>query len=115
MTQHDLLSSLEAMIHHADQAECAALIGGLERVKALAYGKMLHREPEPSRQEDRLLTVAEASDKLGMTKDYLYRHAETFPFTVRMGAKQLRFSLNGIERYIKHRRAVSYPRLDINT
>jgi predicted DNA-binding transcriptional regulator AlpA len=52
---------------------------------------------------DRLLTVAEAAQKLGLSRDYLYRHAKTFPFTVRIPPRQLRFSLRGIERWIHQR------------
>ena len=54
------------------------------------------RLPSPQRSlasEDRLLTVEEASQKLSLTKDYLYRHADHFPFTVRVSPRQLRFSL----------------------
>jgi predicted DNA-binding transcriptional regulator AlpA len=65
--------------------------------------RLLHREPESTRQEDRLLKIREAAEKLGMTEDYLYRHAKQFPFTVRTGPRQVRFSQLGIERYIKSR------------
>jgi len=64
------------------------------------------RVPAPQHSlasEDRLLTVEEASQKLGVTKDYLYRHADHLPFTVRVGLRQLRFSLHGMERYIRQR------------
>ena len=30
---------------------------------------------------DRLLTVSETASMLGMTNDYVYRHADEFPFT----------------------------------
>jgi predicted DNA-binding transcriptional regulator AlpA len=109
------ITALEHAIEEAPLAEIPALIGVLATLQAKAQIKLLHRESEPSRQEDRLLTVTEASDKLGTTKDYLYRHADILPFSVRMGPKQLRFSLNGIERYIKLRRARHNSRIDINT
>jgi predicted DNA-binding transcriptional regulator AlpA len=103
MTLNDIVSSIENKISDADFEECAAIIGAVERVKALAYGKMMNRTPIPPIQGDRLLTVAEAAEKLCMTEDYLYRTAKKLPFTVRTGRKQLRFSLAGIERYIKQR------------
>lgn len=53
--------------------------------------------------EDRLLLVDEASSMLGMTKDYLYKHADQLPFTVRPAPKQLRFSKLGIQKYIRNR------------
>ena len=52
---------------------------------------------------DTLLPVGAAAKKLGMTEDYLYRHAGQMPFTVRLGRRQLRFSSQGIDRYIKQR------------
>lgn len=57
---------------------------------------------QPEGQEDRLLTVEEAARKLGLSRDYIYRHAKTFSFTVRLGSR-LRFSERGIERYIRQR------------
>lgn len=51
---------------------------------------------------DRLITVKEASSRLGLTEDYLYRHARDFPFFVQPnGARAVRFSERGIERYLR--------------
>jgi excisionase family DNA binding protein len=58
------------------------------------------KAPEES---DRLLTVKEAAEKLGLSEDYLYRHAKSLPFTVRVGPRQLRFSVRGIQRFIHQR------------
>ena len=52
---------------------------------------------------DTLLDVAETARRLGTTKDWLYRHANRLPFTVRMGPRQLRFSANGLARYLRQR------------
>jgi predicted DNA-binding transcriptional regulator AlpA len=104
MTLHDLFASIESKITDADCEECAAIIGAVEKMKALAYGKIMKVSPPPIQatpQGDRLLSVAEAAEKLSMTEDYLYRAAKRLPFTVRTGRKQLRFSLLGIEKYIK--------------
>ena len=57
--------------------------------------------PEP--EEDVLLDVDKAAQRLGTSKDWLYRHADKLPFTVRLGARQLRFSAKGIEQYIRQR------------
>ena len=57
--------------------------------------------PEP--EEDVLLDVDRAAERLGTSKDWLYRHADKLPFTVRLGARQLRFSASGIGRYIRQR------------
>ena len=54
--------------------------------------------------EDRLLTIAEAAEVLKTTKDWLYRHHQQLPFTVRLSERQLRFSAKGIEEYIENAR-----------
>ena len=59
--------------------------------------------PAGTQEADRLLTVNEAAAKLGMTKDWLYRHAKSLPFTVRPSRGRVRFSLRGIEKYIRQR------------
>jgi excisionase family DNA binding protein len=52
--------------------------------------------------DDRLFTVEEAAEKLGVTTDWIYHRTEKLPFVVRLG-RMLRFSEAGIEKYIKHR------------
>jgi predicted DNA-binding transcriptional regulator AlpA len=52
---------------------------------------------------DCLLDVDEAAARLHMSPEWLYRHARTLPFTVRLGRKALRFSDAGITRYLQRR------------
>jgi predicted DNA-binding transcriptional regulator AlpA len=52
--------------------------------------------------EDRLLQIEEAAAILQQTKDWMYRHANELPFTVREG-RCLRFSANAIQKYIRTR------------
>jgi excisionase family DNA binding protein len=59
----------------------------------------------PARQsddEDNLLTTEEAAQRLGVSQDWLYRRAASLPFTVRLG-RALRFSVRGLDRYIRLR------------
>lgn len=58
--------------------------------------------PMEKPQDDTLLTIDEAAAILGKTKDALYRHSNKLPFTVRDG-RSLRFSQNGIQKYIRAR------------
>ena len=53
-------------------------------------------------EADSLIDVAGAAQRLGVSKDWLYHHAEQLPFTVRQG-RLLRFSSHGINRYIRTR------------
>jgi predicted DNA-binding transcriptional regulator AlpA len=49
---------------------------------------------------DRLLTAKEAATLLGVSTKYIYAHADEFPFKRRLGKKTLRFSAQGIERFL---------------
>ena len=55
------------------------------------------------RPEDRLLTANEAAPLLGYTKFWLYHHWKEFPFAKRIGRKGVRFSYQGLQKYIAGR------------
>ena len=105
---HTLTDQLDHVLAQSLSTDCPELIGIGEGFTAQVRLKMMQHMMPPSPQrslasEDRLLTVEEASQKLSLTKDYLYRQADHFPFTVRVSPRQLRFSLHGMERYIRQR------------
>lgn len=51
--------------------------------------------------EDRLLTIAEAAERLCTSEDWLYRNWKKLPFARKLSKKQLRFSAHGIDGYIR--------------
>jgi excisionase family DNA binding protein len=51
-------------------------------------------------KEDRLLTVDEVCKILNVPKGWLYHRAKQLPFTRKIGGN-LRFSANGLQRYIE--------------
>lgn len=51
-----------------------------------------------------LVRIAEAAKLLGTSPDWLYRHADDYPFTRRLSSRQLRFDLAGLQRYLRQRR-----------
>jgi excisionase family DNA binding protein len=53
----------------------------------------------PASGPDRLLTVDELARRMNTSKDYVYRHAEEWPFTCRVG-RSVRFSEAGYTRWI---------------
>jgi predicted DNA-binding transcriptional regulator AlpA len=57
---------------------------------------------EAHQEADRLLDVEAAAAILSKTPDWLYRRAQTLPFTVREG-RLVRFSQQGIQKYIRQR------------
>lgn len=77
-----------------------ALRGELTRLDSMLLGRLLSGNANGGPHGDRLLDAQEASHKLACTKDWLYRHADMLPFTVRNGKKHVRFSESGIEEWI---------------
>lgn len=73
------------------------------RLQALQPPASANGQPEvKGNGGDRLLTVKRAAEKLGCSTDYLYRNKDRLLFTVRQG-RRVRFSEQGIERYIRQR------------
>jgi excisionase family DNA binding protein len=78
------------------------LLGDLEEVRCTAMARLAAPAPAAP-QSDELLDADEAARRLGISKDYLYRHHARLPFTRRMG-RGLRFSALGIQTYIRRQR-----------
>jgi predicted DNA-binding transcriptional regulator AlpA len=55
----------------------------------------------------RLLDAKEAAKRLHTSPDWLYRHAGSLPFTVRLSRRQLRFDRQGLERWLTSRGGAS--------
>jgi len=73
-----------------------AALAQLAAVQTALAARLLEANGEKSQ----LIKIEEAAEKLGCTADWLYRHADEFPFTRRVSRKQLRFDLRGLERYL---------------
>jgi predicted DNA-binding transcriptional regulator AlpA len=102
-TLADLLNNPER-ISALPRDVIAELRGKIAWLDTLLLSQLLTSEqPQSGTDGDRLLTAGEAAHKLGATEDWLYRHANTLPFAVRLGKKHLRFSEAGMERYIRQR------------
>ena len=84
------------------------LLGEIEEIRCTAMARLT--SPEAAKTvDDRLLAVKEASHRLGVSKDYLYRHGHNFPFTRRIGRKLL-FSSAGIDKHIRQQDGVAARR-----
>ena len=55
---------------------------------------------------DRLLGAKEASALLAMSEDWLYRNAHKLSFTRKLGRKVVRFSYQGIQKYLATRKVL---------
>ena len=105
MNRREALDLLEQELGNMPAEKIPELLQEIEGLRARAWAKLFsagNGQKEISVGE-RLLSVEEAAQKLSMTKDYLYRHADRFPFTVRPTPSHLRFSLQGIEKFIRQR------------
>jgi len=98
MREH--LQSVLNAIGKMTPEQVPTLLGELEMLRATAVLKM---SAPPSLPQCELLNVEEAAKRLGVSTDYLYRHAAQFSFTRRMGRKLL-FHSGGVEQYINRRR-----------
>jgi excisionase family DNA binding protein len=80
-----------------------ALLSLLSAVQSAMAARLISAgSEEPASADDALLTVAQAAERLGVSKDWLFRRSRTLPFVVRLG-RHLRFSSRGIERYLRNR------------
>lgn len=59
---------------------------------------------------DKLIDIDEAARLLCTSKDFLYRHHKTLPFTVRLSERQLRFSFVGILQWIATKQEAQHGR-----
>ena len=99
---HKILSSMATRLADADAEELPDLIGELEAIKATAWARLT--APALATQEhDELLDVETAAERLGVSRDYLYRHSQEYPFTRRQGRKLL-FSALGVDKHIRQQR-----------
>ncbi len=54
---------------------------------------------------DKLLTAEKAAEILAVSPDWLYRHSSRLPFTRKLAPRVLRFSYQGIQKYLATRKS----------
>lgn len=77
------------------------LLGALEKARAALWARLLGPRDETP-PHDRLLTIDEAAARLAVAKNWLRRRSE-LPFVVRLSEGNVRYSEQGIERFIQRR------------
>ncbi len=90
-----------ARIQGIPAEQIPALLTQLSTLQTAMAARMIPTNGEAP-QADSMLTVKEAALRLGMSVDWLYRRTARLPFVVRLG-RQVRFSAQGIDRYLKNR------------
>jgi excisionase family DNA binding protein len=103
------LTAFQEALRATDEATRSLGVAGLvealgeaEKLKARLSARLLAEGTPRTTEEDRLLTVEEAAERLAVSTDTLYRKAREMPFTVRIGGN-VRFSAQGISRFIATR------------
>ena len=96
-----------ARVAEIPAADVPQILGALAELQAMLTLRLMtgadgHGSPA-SPASDSNLGIREAAERLGVSVAYLYRHAGSLPFTVRIGRKLL-FSAQGIERWNMNRR-----------
>ena len=59
-----------------------------------------------SARDDKLLTAEKVADVLSCSPEWVYHHVKSLPFVRKVGG-MLRFSENGLQRYIDSRKFIS--------
>lgn len=95
-----LVERLEQVIAQSPVEQLPVLLAALS---ALAGRLAVRLLTVPERRQDagvadENLSVEEAARRLGVSTEYLYRHAKRLPFTRRVG-RRLLFSARGLERW----------------
>ena len=94
-------SELQSALHLAETSspeEIPALLGELEQIRVTALAR-LSSPPAVACQPDELLDVGATAKRLGVSRDYLYRHQTEFPFARHIGRKLL-FSSSGLDKFL---------------
>ncbi len=95
-------TELRGLVDTTPTPDLPGLIGDLEAARAAAWARLTAvrvdvRTEEPD-TEGRNLDVAEAAKRLGISRDWLYKHASRLPFAVRIG-RRLVFDSLALERW----------------
>jgi hypothetical protein len=77
--------------------ELPRFMGRLEEARLTALARLTPKAPAPA-PPDELLNIAQATQKLGCSRDFLYKR--DLPFVRRLGRKRM-YSLVGIEEYLR--------------
>jgi excisionase family DNA binding protein len=96
----DSIESVLNLARSLPREELPRLLGDLAEISATASARLSSAVVES--RPDELLDVEETARRIGISKDYLYRHQRKFPFARRIGRKLL-FSSSGLDKFLARR------------
>jgi len=74
------------------------------QLKALVREEIEKAAGQNGHQGDKLLDAEAACKILSASPDWLYRHANRLPFSRKLGPRMLRFSYQGIQKWLASRK-----------
>jgi hypothetical protein len=95
----EAIHQIERAMTNAAPDYLPELLGDLERLEAGAWSRL--SSPRPEVENDRLLGARETAEMLGIEVTALYR--KRWPFRVEVSKGRTRYSLQGIQRFIRAR------------
>lgn len=100
LTCRAIIADLEQSIQSISTEDCPVLLGELERLKAMAWGKIVGSQASPAQSKASvLLTMAEAAARLSIPQSRAYELARQRKLpTVRIG-KYVRVSPAALDEY----------------
>ena len=105
-----IIDEFERLVQRADRGEIPALLGALEQVRAMAWVRLsapqaaAQAPTRPSSRKDRLLSVPDAAELLGVSERWVYDHADELGGQ-RLSARCLRFSEKALRRRMERGRS----------
>src|SRR5262247_794607 len=100
MTNQDKITNSPSLLGDALQA----LEASLDALRQAVREALNSAGSKPQSNRDRLLTADKAAEMLAVSPDWLYRNAKKLPFTRKLGPKMLRFSNQGIAKWLETRK-----------
>jgi len=94
----DALEPVLDLAKKLPREELPRLLGDLAEISATAHARLA--SPSVEARPDELMSVERTAHRLGVSKDFLYRNSERYPFTRRQGRKLL-FSSAGLDAYLR--------------
>src|SRR5262249_13522273 len=95
-------SDIRSLVDETPAPELPHLLGGLAPARAAARARptapTADKPVDVPGHEARNLDITEAAKRLGISKDWLYRHASELPFALRIG-RRLVFDSVALERW----------------
>jgi excisionase family DNA binding protein len=102
MTVNDLVGALPRLVNETRPEDRQRVLVALMAAAATLAAAPAEPRPAANGLPDENISTEEAARRLGLSRDWLYKHAAALPFAIRIGRRVL-FSARGLERWNRQR------------